>query len=164
MRAATLAGRSRLEFAVAAVLLAVLAALLLQSLLRYQEVAERTAVEMTVMNMRSGLRYRIAELILAGRTKEVAGLAGSNPVGWLARPPEGYLGEADAAESPQPPGTWRFETARRELVYRINRGEGFTAHEGGAQEIRLSVVAEPGSLRQGALLGLSLATSRYTWE
>lgn len=164
MRAATQAGRSLLEFAVAAALLAVLAALLLQALLRYQEVAEKTAVEMTVMNMKSGLRYRIAELILAGRTKEIAGLAGSNPVGWLAHPPEGYLGETDAVDSPQAPGTWRFETATRELVYRVNRGEGFTAHDGGAQEIRLRVVAEPGSLRQGALLGLSLTVSRYAWK
>lgn len=166
LRTATQAGRSWLEFAVAAALLAVLAAVLLPFLLRQQEAAERTAVEMTVMNMRSGLRYRIAELILSGRTQEIAALAGTNPAAWLARPPEGYLGETGAAEPPpQAPGTWRFETARRELVYRVNRGDGFTAHDGGEREIRLRVVAEPGSLRQGALLGLSIiAVTPYTWE
>lgn len=166
MRTATQAGRSWLEFAVAAALLAVFAAVLLPVLLKQQALAERTAVEMTIMNMKSGLRYRIAELILAGRTKDIAALAGANPADWLARPPEGYLGETDAVDPPpQGPGTWRFETARRELVYRVNRSDGFTAHDGGEPEIRLRVVAEPGSLRQGALLGLSIiAVNRYSWE
>ncbi len=167
MRARPQAGRGWLEFAVSAVLLSVLTALLLQALLRQQEIAERTAVEMTVMNMRSGLRYRIAELILADRTAEIAALAGANPVGWLARPPEGYLGETDAAELllAQSPGTWRFDTARRELVYRVNRGEGFSSLDAGSKEIRLQVVSERGSLRHGALLGMSIVVAnRYEWK
>ena len=159
MRAEAQAGRGWLEFAVSAVLL--------QALLRHQELAERTAVEMTVMNMKSGLRYRIAGLIIDGRTQEIAELAGANPIAWLVRPPEGYLGETDAAEPlpAQPPGTWRFDAARRELVYKVNRGEGFASLDKGGKEIRLRVVAERGSLRQGALLGMSIVvTNRYLWQ
>ncbi len=168
MRAEGQAGRSWLEFAVSAALLSLLAGLLLQALLRQQEIAERTAVEMTIMNMRSGLRNRIAELILTERTAEIGTLAGANPVVWLVRPPEGYLGEtgADGAPPPaQPSGTWRFDSARRELVYKVNRGEGFASLDDTEREIRLRVIAERGSLRHGALLGMSIvATNRYEWK
>ena len=50
------------------------------------EQAEKTAVETTIMNLRSGLRLEKAHRIVAGRA--MAGLAGSNPLD-LLQPPAG---------------------------------------------------------------------------
>ncbi len=161
------AGSGWLEFAVAAVVLSVLAAVLLQSLLYYQALAEKTTVELTIMNMRTGMRYRIAELILAGRTREVGGLVGTNPVAWLARPPEGYLGEVDDVAGPDevPRGSWYFDRRTRELVYRVNRDSGFQPLDGGARAVRLKVVPGYDADRDGALLGVALAViNRYHWQ
>lgn len=166
-RARREAGSGWLEFAVAAVALSVLGAVLLQHLIAYQALAERTTVELTIMNMRAGMRYRIAELILAGRTREVRGLVGANPVAWLARPPEGYLGELEGGDGRGaiPRGAWYFDRVSRELVYRVNNDSGFRALDGGGSEIRLRVVPGYDADRDGALLGVALAEiNRYHWQ
>jgi len=61
------AGATLLEFAVAASVLGVLAFVLLDRMTYYQALAEKTTVEMTVINMRSGLRYKVAEMLMHGR-------------------------------------------------------------------------------------------------
>jgi hypothetical protein len=80
-------GSGWFEFAVAAVLLSVLAAILVRQLVEYQALAEQTAVDLTLRNLRSGLRWQVAERLLRGRAGELAGLEGANPVAWLERPP-----------------------------------------------------------------------------
>jgi hypothetical protein len=52
------------------------------------EQAEKTAVETTIMNLRSGLRLEKARRIVAGQA--MAGLAGSNPLD-LLQPPAGNI-------------------------------------------------------------------------
>jgi general secretion pathway protein G len=161
------AGSGWIEFAVVAVLLSTFAAVLMNALLTYQALAEKTAVELTIMNMRTGLRYRIASLIVDGRSGEVAALGGANPVAFLERPPSGYLGEVDAAGSDAelPRGGWRFELPRRELVYRVNREGGFEPAGEGEKVIRLRVESSPGDGSRDALLGVSIRVANpYDWR
>ena len=62
------------ELVVVIVIASVLAIILLNRLWYYQEIAEKTAMEMTVMNMRSGLRLRIAELMMRDKMSEAGQL------------------------------------------------------------------------------------------
>jgi len=121
-------GFSLFEFFVAASVISLIAALLLERLLVYQEYAERTAMELTVTNMRSGLRLRTAEFMTQGRLHEVGKLINENPVRWLETPPPNYLGElAHPVPAALPQGNWYFETTTRELVYLPRDNRFFTA-------------------------------------
>lgn len=106
-----------LSFAVSAVVMAVLAALLLRALQDMEERAEAMMVEVTLRNIRAGLMMAKGEAMLAGREAEIARWAGRNPVDWLAAPPAGYEGECRDAGSPAN-GGWCFDVGRRELRYR----------------------------------------------
>ncbi len=111
-------GSGWFEFAALAILLSILAGVLMRELIAYQALAEQTVVDLTVRNMRSGLRWQVAERLLRGQVGAIATLEGANPVAWLARPPEGYAGEFGAREpAPQAPGSWYFDRERRQLAY-----------------------------------------------
>ena len=118
-------GASQLELAVSIVLLAIFLAVFLERAFYYQEYAEKTAMEMTVANMRTGLRYKIAGLILDNRLPEIATLADENPVNWLAEPPENYLGELDSLPRDGTAGKWFYDKRARELVYTVNNRRHF---------------------------------------
>lgn len=107
-----------LELCVALTLIAVLGGGWLAALLYYQEVAEKTAVELTVLNVRSGMRFAIAEGMIHGRSAEAADMLQANPLGWLEKPPPDYAGEiASHAVASLPAGSWFFDAERREFGY-----------------------------------------------
>ncbi len=109
-------GASRLELIVVTLILVALSTWLLHTMRFYQELTEKTVVESTVINLRSGLRFKIADLILKGTPEKQAGLALSNPVLYAESPPRGYLGEM-RAPGELPAGSWYYEQDRAELVY-----------------------------------------------
>ena len=123
-------GASRLELVVSIALFAIVAAVLLERALYYQEYAEMTAMEMTVANMRSGLRYKVADLIMDNRLSEIATLIDENPIGWLSSLPENYLGEYDAAPQTAIAGKWYFDRTKHELVYTPNNRRHFVPSSG----------------------------------
>lgn len=112
-------GLALLEFAVSASIYALLAGSFLGVVLYYEELGEKTGVELTVLNMRSGIRYQIADRMINGNINELATLNAGNPVQWLERPPADYVGElrADAPDSVGK-GSWYFDLVQRELRYR----------------------------------------------
>lgn len=110
-------GHGWFEFSLAAMLLAVLAALLLAALLHTEELAEKTAVDITLRNLRSELRWHTARALLENRQRDIAALAGANPVPWLAQPPPGYAGERALPGADLAAGSWYFDPLTRELVY-----------------------------------------------
>ena len=111
-------GSSLFEFFIAAGVISVIAVLLLDRLLSYQEYAEKAAMELTVVNMRSGLRLRTAELMTQDRLHELGKLINENPLRWLETPPPNYLGELARPElKALAQGNWYFDTSTRELVY-----------------------------------------------
>ena len=111
-------GLSWLECSVVAALLAILAGSLLTALLYYEELGEAAVVQLTVQNVRSGLRYQIADRLIQGRARDMGELLRVNPLSWVARSPEGYVGSVANAEiGSLPKGSWFYDTDRAELGY-----------------------------------------------
>jgi hypothetical protein len=112
------AGLTWLEFSIVAVVLSVLAGSLLTALLYYEELAEAEVVKLTVQNVRSGLRYQIAERVIQGRTRDMGELLRANPLAWVASSPDGYVGSVRNADiGSLSKGSWFYDTERGELGY-----------------------------------------------
>ncbi len=119
-------GASFVEFAVCMALMGIFVGVLAERALYYQEYAEKTAMESTAGNIRTGLRYQVADLILANRVSEIQTLADENPMNWLAERPGNYLGELDSAPADEPKGQWYFDKRNRELVYTADNRRHFS--------------------------------------
>lgn len=112
-------GITLFEFAVAAAIVAALGGVFLGVALYYEELGEKTQVELTILNIRSGLRHQLAERMFGGRMNELPALAAANPVQWLERPPADYAGELRAGDADSVGrGNWYFDIDRGELRYR----------------------------------------------
>ena len=109
---------SLLELCVVLAIVAVLGGGWFAALLYEQEVAEKTMVDLTILNLRSGMRFAIAEGMIRGRSGAAADMLQKNPVRWLQKPPPGYAGAvAGQTVASLPAGSWFFDGARRELGY-----------------------------------------------
>lgn len=161
-------GSGWFEFAAVAVVLAILVGLLLQRVIEYQEQAEKTAVELTIRNLRSGLRWEIGQRMIHGSGADIARLAGANPIAWLERPPPGYLGERVGPAGTQiEAGNWYFDRASGELAY-LPRFRNHLASKGnGAGELRWRLQAlknVPGADVNPAVTEIVLVeTEHYRW-
>jgi type II secretory pathway pseudopilin PulG len=123
-------------------LVSVLSLLLYDRFLGYQALAEKTAMEMTVINMRSGLQWRVGELMIEDRADKMANLLDENPIKWLMAPPPNYIGAFQNPEQhPIPGNAWYFDTRRHELVYRQGRDSVFTTDPSHAMVLRFKVTA-----------------------
>ena len=119
-------GASFVEFAVSIALMGIVVGVLLERALYYQEYAEKIAMESTAENIRTGLRYKVADLILANRMSEIPTLADENPMNWLGERPPNYLGELESAPADEAKGQWHFDKRNRELVYTVNNRRHFS--------------------------------------
>lgn len=134
-------------------IISTLAYVLIEAIGYVQEAAEKTAMERTVSAIEFGLRYEAASRRASGREGEIPGLAKANPVQWLERPPQNYLGELAEDPGPKAPrGAWYFDTRKKELVYRINRGDRFRSGKDGRKEVRWRVVIEGADAHGGVAL------------
>jgi hypothetical protein len=119
----------------------IFASVALERLLRYQEIAEKTAMEANIGALRSAQALQVAARIVHGGVSAVAGLADENPIKWLADPPPGYRGALhDPAQAVVPPGSWYFDLKNKELVYRPQRTRFFAPHVSGDDRIRFKVI------------------------
>jgi general secretion pathway protein G len=113
-----LRGLTRLEFSVIAAIMAVVAGSLLSALLYYEELGEKTEVQLTILNVRAGLRYQVSDRMMNGRMNELRELGDANPIAWLQQAPPGYAGELRSSEAESlPRGSWYFDAEARELRY-----------------------------------------------
>lgn len=144
-------GSNLLELAVAGTLIGIIAAVFLSYMLRYQEVAEKTVMEATVINMRTGLNLRMAELMVQDKMHEMDAVARENPINWLAGPPPNYLGQLD---NPVPEklarGSWYFDNSHQQLVYLPDRSRHLKPAPDGEKLIRFRVTAQISPGRNGA--------------
>ncbi len=134
-------GFTLLELVVVICLVAIFASVALERFLRYQEIAEKTAMETTIGALRSAQTLQVAARILRGGLPSVAQMADENPVDWLTDPPPGYIGalqDPDAAEVPK--GSWYFDLRNKQLVYRPQRTRFFTPGPDNSDRIRFRVV------------------------
>ena len=97
---------TRLESALYAALAAVFIGVFLERSFYFVALAERTAMEVTVQRINTGLRLRRAADIVAGRPSPAA-------------PPVDLFTFAFLAEPPT--GAWRYDPARGELAYGKSR-------------------------------------------
>lgn len=165
-------GASRLEIMVVTVLISIVAALLLERLTRYQEYAEKAVMEATIAHMRSGLRVRVAELMINDQMASIDTLLQENPITWLNAPPANYLGVLDASGTTKPAsGNWYFDASVQQLVYLPYHQRFFRPeNDGTVAEVRLQVFAirKPDSVmgtENARVQGLSLNSIRpYYWK
>lgn len=143
-------GGSLLELAVMGTVIGVLATVFLNHMLRYQEIAEKTVMEATLINMRTGLKWRMAELMAEDRLRELGAVAGENPIDWLAAPPSNYLGRLDNPEPDSlPRGSWYYDNGRRELVYLPDRARHLRPGPDGEKRISFHVTARTQAGKNG---------------
>jgi hypothetical protein len=117
--------RRKVELAVLVLIFAALVAFLLPALERARVDIEEATLQSEVAAIRVELLDRIAHRELAGGALPQS----DNPLRWIDRVPNGYLGEFDARDArdtrdavPKTNGVWYFERASGELVYRYQRG------------------------------------------
>jgi prepilin-type N-terminal cleavage/methylation domain-containing protein len=118
-------GFSLFEVLVATTIVAVSGGVLLHRLLYMQEYAEMTAMNLTIANVRTGLRYKTGDLLIRDKVPEIATLADENPINWLQAQPENYLGEFDLKPDADLRGKWYFDRTRHQLVYTVNNRRHF---------------------------------------
>lgn len=109
-------GATKVELVVVTIIISLLSIWLLHTLRFYQELTEKTVVESTIVNLRSGLRFKIADLIIKGTPERQSELLKTNPMTFLNSPPNGYMGEMRAPKN-VPAGAWYYEQDKGELVY-----------------------------------------------
>jgi prepilin-type N-terminal cleavage/methylation domain-containing protein len=137
------AGFTLLELIVVICLVAIFASVALDRLLRYQEIAEKVAMESTIGALRSAQVLQASARILHRGLPAVAELTDENPITWLAAPPPGYLGALyDPAVANVQKGSWYFDLKNKELVYRPQYNRFFTPLPDGNDRIRFQVVVE----------------------
>jgi hypothetical protein len=152
------------ESSVVASVLAVLVGSLFTALLYYEELAEATVVQLTIENIRSGLRYQIADRLIAGRTPEIGQLLDANPVSWLERSPDGYVGIVRTASvGVLPAGSWFYDVDRGEIGYVPKLSFHLAAAPGGRAILRwrMQALRSP-TAREVEGLALVAATP-YRW-
>lgn len=114
-------GRARgftiFELVATVCLIAVLASVANNRLRYYQEMAEKSVMEMTLGAMTAGLRYRVAQILITSSVRTAGDLVRVNPVTFLQEPPKTYIGEFAAPNVKVEPGAWYYDSARYEIVY-----------------------------------------------
>jgi prepilin-type N-terminal cleavage/methylation domain-containing protein len=161
-------GFTLIELVVVISVVALLFAVALDRLLRYQELAERTAVEQNLAAINIALTSKFAALIAAGRGPLIEKEVGANPVSLLVRPPENYLGEL---YSPSPeqllPRSWYYDPQSGDLVYVPNRGRHLAVSGQAADRLRFGVVLSPASSSPDGIRELRqpfiVSRQPYTW-
>jgi general secretion pathway protein G len=148
-------------------LIGIFAAIALERLTRYQELAEKTAMERTVGALRSALALRLASYALGGRLAQAPELAQQNPMDWLAERPGNYVGELyDPLDADVTGGSWYFDRKTRELVYRPRMTRFFQPSADGRYEVRYAAVVRlgeaPGAQREVSQLTIR-PTRPYQW-
>jgi type II secretory pathway pseudopilin PulG len=148
-RPARAGGFTLFELVVVVIVAGVMATVLIERLLAYQEYFEKTAMENTLQNMRSGLRNRVSEFIMKDRIREAHSVLQENPITWLEQPPPNYQGALNKPALDQiKPGHWYFDAVQQELVYLPNHRQFLKQATAGDYAIRFRVTEK--SMQDGA--------------
>ena len=150
---------TRLEAGLYGGIAALLIVFLAERVLAYMELAERSAMERTVIGVNSGINVRLAQEMLQGRLIDVQGALARNPFDLAGLNQPNFLGEQDLPNlGSLPTRSWVYDRTRRELVYlpRLHRGLR-TDDEEAVVRFRLA------ASRHGALYML-VPVSTYSWD
>ena len=146
-----------LQAALYVAIVSVLALVLLDRLQPYLAIAERSAMEVTLSNARSGLHLRLAYERMKGVLSRERQWDGGNPFSLAQVKAQNYVGELDD-EQTVPPGMWAFNRQTGELVYRPKYPRGLMLSDGESLlRFRLNVSGAAG-------VPQLVAVASYTWE
>lgn len=140
-------GFALFELAVAAVVVAVLAGILLHRLVPYAGQSEVVAAKQLIHSLRTALALRSAQAAASGGPDALLAISHENPIEWLARRPENYLGEyysPDVAELPK--GNWYFDKASQTLVYLAAAPKSFSAKTSKFLRFKVKLLRVPESV------------------
>lgn len=141
------AGISKLEFSVSVAIVGVLAFLLQGRLLNLEAETERLEVDLTLRNARVGLQLAIGERLMRGEEHRLGELLETNPIKFLGREPQGYIGETTKRGGP---GSWRYDERTRTLSYRPRQPAAF----GGTVELHWQMRSS--GVRGGRVSGIRI--------
>jgi prepilin-type N-terminal cleavage/methylation domain-containing protein len=124
-------GFTLIELLVVICSVALLFGVALDRFFKYQELAERTAMELNLAAINVALTMKFAALVTSGRAAQIEKEVGTNPANLLARLPENYLGELYAPETAGlPKASWHFDLRSRDFVYVPNRSRYLSFPQG----------------------------------
>jgi len=109
--------RNYLQSALYAIVAGILAAVLLERLLTYAEVAEKSAMEVTLSQLQVGLYARVAYHAMRGEYGRIEAMPTRSPFVAGAMRAANYLGEFDGVPADAESGSWLYDRVSNELVY-----------------------------------------------
>lgn len=121
------AGFTLIELLIVIVIVSTLAAVALERLLFYQELAEKAAMEYQASALKSAVRMQVAEFMVAGRMREVSTLGGGNPMLLLEDFPRNYVADPPRQPSASLDGCWFYDRQTKEIVYQVKQRQHFAA-------------------------------------
>lgn len=116
---------TKLEGAIYGAIGALLIVVFAQKLLEFMEIAERSAMEQTVIRINSGINLRLAYALLQGRPVDPSRELTRNPFELAGVIQPNFLGEQDLPDLPTlATRAWVYDRSKRELIYlpRLKRG------------------------------------------
>jgi hypothetical protein len=138
---------------------AVVLSVFLERMLYYMELAERTAMEVTVSHVNSGIAITLAYVILGGDQARQAEVLKQNPFRLANMAPTNFWGDANRPElGAYEKGGWIFDSSRSELVYLPRLTRGLKTAEAD-EAIRFHLTGPV----NGVIYRLA-PTSKYTWD
>jgi general secretion pathway protein G len=129
-------GFTLIELAVVVCIIAILATVLLNRVLFYNEQAEKVAMEQTLGTLRSALHLQVAAYLLNGKTTQLDQLADQNPMNWLSEKPSNYAGEFySPKDGIIATGSWYYDVPSKNLVYLAHHHENLHATPEGSNRL-----------------------------
>ena len=125
------AGFTLIEMLVVVVAIGILAGFALDRLYPLIGRAERVAFMRLQAQLQNQLTLVTAERMARGESATIPALAGTNPMQYLLKPPENYLGAFDDGQpAGAPSGHWYFDTLTGTLVYLVGGHTRFDGLDG----------------------------------
>jgi prepilin-type N-terminal cleavage/methylation domain-containing protein len=158
-------GFTLIELAVVATVIGVLAAVLLNQVIFYQEQAEKAAMEQTVAIIRSALHMQTATRFAKDRAADIPRLLKQNPMDWLAEKPMNYKGEYFAPKpTDMEPGNWYYDVQSGYLIYAVRNEANFHIDAGEPNQIRFRTRLVPSLQDDKVIEGTTLEpVVPYRW-
>lgn len=157
--------RNYLQSALYVIIASALAAILLERLLTYAEMAEKAAMEATISSIHAALYVRVAYLVLQGQHESLEDLPRRNPFTVTDTRATNYAGEFDAVPADVERGSWLYHRGRHELLYVPKLTRYVSAMPGDASPAALRYRLGVRRSSSGAITGVSLApVGSARWE
>jgi len=147
-------GFSLIELIIVVFIISTLFAVFTNRVWYYQEMAEKTSMEENVGAIQSALTMQQGKNYVRGNSEDLGKLTTENPMNWLQKRPQNYVGEFYAATPKSvAPGSWVFDLKSRELIYVLDRSDHFVPGKDGGKWIRFHVTAQYEQIKSGGTEG-----------